>query len=58
MLSDIVSVGRGLYRRLGLSPDPEDSGRKDIKEEEEFKKNPAVEREISHLGLKGEAQAL
>ncbi len=58
MLSDIVSMGRGLYRRLGLSPDPEDSGRKDIKEEEEFKKNPAVKREISHLGLKGEAQAL
>ena len=43
---------------MGLSPEPEDSGRKDIKEEEEFKKNPAVKREISHLGLKGQAQAL
>ena len=28
MISDILPMGRGLYRRLGLSPDPEDSGRK------------------------------
>lgn len=28
MVSDILPMGRGLYRRLGLSPDPEDSGRK------------------------------
>lgn len=27
-ICNILPMGRGLYRRLGLSPDPEDSGRK------------------------------
>ena len=27
-VSGMAPMGRGLYRRLGLSPDPEDSGRK------------------------------